>query len=110
MPASREAAPPTVASSAPAKACARRLETFRREQLIVDFLNPGVSVAGIAVRVGVGGKRMRSIIREIVDRRVPSPAEAFVAVQMSRRNEALMVAFGAMTGANLGRPGGQDLA
>ena len=44
---------------------------------------------------------MRAVIREILARRMPEPPEAFVAIQVSRLNEALLVAFGAMTGANL---------
>ncbi len=44
---------------------------------------------------------MRAIIREILARRVPAPPEEFVAIQVSRLNEALLVAYSAMTGMNL---------
>ena len=43
---------------------AARLAKFEREQLIVDYLNRGVSVAEIAVRIDVSEKRMRAIIRD----------------------------------------------
>ncbi len=96
-----EAAPPFAPSYPSTVARAARLKKFQREQLIVDYLNRGVSVAEIAARVGVGEKRMRAVIREILARRVPHPPEEFVAIQVSRLNEALLVAFSAMTGTNL---------
>jgi len=80
---------------------AARLKRFEREQLIVDYLNRGVSVSEIAARVGLGEKRMRAVIREILARRMPHPPEEFVAIQVSRLNEALLVAYSAMSGANL---------
>jgi len=80
---------------------AARLEKFRREQLIVDYLNRGVSVAEIAVRIGVGEKRIRAVIRDILARRAPAPPDEFLAIQTSRLNEALLVAYSAMTNANL---------
>ena len=44
---------------------------------------------------------MRAIIREILARRMPEPPEEFVAIQVSRLNEALLVAFSAMSPTNL---------
>ncbi|MBV8103180.1 MAG: hypothetical protein JO223_00840 [Hyphomicrobiales bacterium] len=102
MSASPQAAAPAAGPLPPAKARAGRLKTFKREQLIVDFLNRGASVVEIAARIGVGEKRMRAIIREILARRMPAPPEDFLAIQVGRLNEALLVAFSAMTGANLG--------
>jgi hypothetical protein len=78
-----------------------RLEKFKREQLIVDYLNRGVSIVEIAARIGVGEKRMRAIIREIVARRAPLPPEEFVVIQISRLNEALLNAYSAMSPTNL---------
>jgi hypothetical protein len=86
---------------------AARLANFKREQLIVDTLNRGVSVAEIAARFDVGEKRMRATIRDPrtgirgLARREPHPPEAFVAIQVSRLNEALLVAYSAMSGTNL---------
>ena len=85
----------------PPTARTMRLAKFKREQLIVDYLNRGLSVAEIAARVGVGEKRMRAIIREILARRMPHPPDEFVAIRVSRLNEALLVAFSGMSGANL---------
>ncbi len=81
---------------------AARLKGFERERLIVDYLNRGVSVSEIAAHVGVGEKRMRAIIREILARRMPAPPQEFVAIQVSRLNEALLVAYSAMSPTNLG--------
>ncbi len=45
---------------------------------------------------------MRAVIREILARRMPHPPEQFVAIQLSRLNEALLVAYSAMSMTNLG--------
>src|SRR5271166_5353527 len=45
---------------------------------------------------------MRALVREILARRMPEPPAEFVALQVNRLNEALLVAHGAMWGANLG--------
>ena len=96
-----EAAPPAAPSSPSTNARAARLAKFKREQRIVEYLNRGVSVAEIAAQVGVGEKRMRAVIREILARRMPHPPEEFVAIQLSRLNEALLVAYSAMSPTNL---------
>ena len=96
-----EAAAPTAALSPPAEARAAWLKKFKREQRIVEYLNRGVSVAEIAAQVGVGEKRLRAIMREILARRMPHPPMEFVAIQMSRLNEALLVAYSAMSLSNL---------
>ena len=85
----------------PVSARAARLEKFKREQRIVDSSNRGVAVAEIAAQVGVGEKRMRAIIREILARRMPAPPAEFAAIQVSRLNEALLVAYSAMGDMNL---------
>ena len=96
-----EAAPPVAPSYPSTDARAARLAKFKREQRIVEYLNRGVSVAEIAAQVGVGEKRMRAVIREILARRMPHPPEEFVAIQLSRLNEALLVAYSAMSLTNL---------
>jgi len=95
------AAAPAAACIPPSEARAGRLKTFQREQLIVEYLNRGVSIAEIAARVAVGEKRTRAVIREILARRMPHPPEQFVAIQLNRLNEALLVAFSAMSPTNL---------
>src|SRR5208283_1847991 len=92
---------PAAPCDSPPDARAARLAKFKREQTIVDFLNRGVSVAEIAVKIDVGEKRMRAVIREILARRTPEAPEEFAAIQISRLNEALLVAFSAMTNMNL---------
>ena len=80
---------------------AARVAKFKRERRIIDSLNRGVSVAEIAAPEDVTEKSMRAIVREILARRMPEPPAEFVALQLSRLNEALLVAYGAMSGANL---------
>ena len=80
---------------------AARLKKFERETLVIDYLNRGVSVAEIAVRLNVTEKRMRAIVREALAAHVPGPPEEFVALQISRLNEALLVAYSAMSVRNL---------
>src|SRR5271166_2288316 len=97
-----ETAPPSAPRdrSIEARRAARLLKA-RREGRIVQFLNRGVSIAEIAAREGVTEKRMRAVIRDILARRMPAPPAEFLALQMSRLNEALVVAYGAMSGGNL---------
>ena len=83
-----------------ARRAARRAK-FERERLIVDALNRGLSVAEIAQRIGVTEKRMRALVKEILARRMPQAPEDYAALQASRLNEALMVAYGAMSDKNL---------
>jgi hypothetical protein len=68
---------------------------------IVGFLNRGVSIAEIAAREGVTERGMRKSIRGLLARRAPQPPAEFLALQVSRLHEALIVAYGAMSGANL---------
>ena len=65
------------------------------------MLNRGVSIPEIAAREGVTEKRMRAVVRNILARRMPEPPAEFLDIQKSRLNEALLVAFGAMSGSNL---------
>ena len=83
-----------------ARRAARRAR-FERERLIVDCLNRGVSVAEIAQRIGVTEKRARALVKDILARRMPAAPEDFAALQVSRLNEALLVAYDAMSDQNL---------
>ena len=80
---------------------AARVAKAQRERRIVDFMNRGISVAEIAAREDVTEKRTRALISEILARRMPEPPAEFLALQVSRLNEALLVAYSAMSGANL---------
>ena len=81
---------------------AARQARAKRERRILDLLNRGFSVVEIAGREGVTEKRMRALVRAILARRMPEPPAEYVALQVSRLNEALLVAYSAMSGANLG--------
>jgi hypothetical protein len=73
----------------------------RRERRIVDLLNCGRPVAEIAQRENVTEKRMRALIQEILARRAPQPPAEFLAQQVSRLHEALLVSYSAISGGNL---------
>ena len=83
-----------------ARRAARRVR-FERERLIVDSLNRGVPVVEIAGRIGVSEKRMSALVTEILARRMAAAPEDYAALQASRLNEALLVAYGAMSDKNL---------
>jgi hypothetical protein len=67
-----------------------------RERQIVGLLNRGLSVAEIASRSGVSIKHMRNLVRKILAERMPQPPAEYLALQVSRLNEALLVSFSAM--------------
>jgi len=68
-----------------------------REQGIISLLNRGVSVAEIASRSGVSIGHMRNLVRKILAERAPAPPAEFLALQVSRLNEALLVSYSAMS-------------
>ena len=67
-----------------------------RDNLVIDSLNRGLSMAEIADTIGVSDKRMRALVREILARRLPPAPQEFAALQMSRLNAALGIAYSAM--------------
>jgi hypothetical protein len=75
---------------------ATRAEKAKREQRIVSLLNRGVSVPEIAAQQGLSLKRTRNLVREILAKRLPQPPAEFLALQVSRLNEALLVSYSAM--------------
>ena len=97
-----QSGPPAISPNRSKKARREaRLAKFERERLVVEYLNRGVSVPEIAAQMGVTEKRMRALVREILARRMPAPPAEFLAMQVSRLNEALLVAYSAMKGLNL---------
>ena len=80
---------------------AKRQAKASRERRIIASLNRGVPVAVIAEWEDVGEKRMRTLVRDILARRMPEPPVQFLAMQVSRLNEALLASFDAMSGSNL---------
>ena len=83
---------------------AARAKKSEREQRIVGLLNRGVSVAEIAAREGVTLFHMRNVVRGILARRQPQPPADYLALQVSRLNEAMLISYSSMynteTGAN----------
>jgi hypothetical protein len=75
---------------------AGRLNRAEREVRIVSLLNRRVSIAEIAAREGLSLKRMRNLVREVLAQRTPQPPAEFLALQVSRLNEALLVSYSAM--------------
>ena len=75
---------------------AARARKAERENRIVGLLNRGVSVADIAAREDLSLSRMRGLVQEILAKRMPQPPAEFLAVQVSRLNEALLVSYNAM--------------
>ena len=67
-----------------------------RERQIVGLLNRGLSVAEIASRSGISIKHMRNLVRKILAERMPQPPAEYLALQVSRLNEALLVSYSAM--------------
>ena len=68
---------------------------------IVRLLNSGLSIAEIATRERVTDRGMRKYVRGLLARRAPEPPAEFMALQVSRLNEALFVSYNAMSGAIL---------
>jgi hypothetical protein len=63
---------------------------------IIDLLNRGVSVAEIASRSGRSIRHMRNRVRKILGDRMPQPPAEYLALQVNRLNEALLVSYSAM--------------
>ena len=78
-----------------------RLKKYARERRIVDRLNRGVSMAELAASEGVTLRRMQILVNHLLARRQPAAPAEYVALQVNRLNEAMMVAYGAMTESNL---------
>jgi hypothetical protein len=75
---------------------ATKLEKAKREARIISLLNRGVSIPEIAAQQGLSLKRMHNLVREILAERMPQPPAEFLALQVSRLNEALLVSYSAM--------------
>jgi hypothetical protein len=67
-----------------------------RERHIIDLLNRGVSLAEIAASRGVTLRRMQILVKTILARRAPAAPAEYLALQISRLNEAMYVAIGEM--------------
>jgi hypothetical protein len=83
---------------------AARARRAERDWRILALVGQGASVAEIADREGVTVNHMRNQVRAVLRRRLPPAPAEFVAMQVSRLNEAMNISFSAMynseTGAN----------
>ena len=96
-PSSTSPAPPAIRRDrSPEARRAARERRADREQHIVNLLNRGLSVAEIAGSEGRSLSRMRALVRELLARRMPQPPAEFLAMQVGRLNEALLISYGAM--------------
>jgi hypothetical protein len=84
-----------------ADALALRLKALERGRTIVEYANRGLAMPEIAARVGMTESATRAMLRDVLARSMPESPEDFAAIQMSRLNEALLVAYGAMGAMNL---------
>jgi DNA-binding CsgD family transcriptional regulator len=78
-----------------ARDAARRAKS-EHERRVVEFLSGGLSTAEIAKLEGVTERGMRKYVRNLIARRTPEATGEFIAVQMGRLNEALLVSFDAV--------------
>ena len=85
----------------PATRGARLAAGAEREWPVVEGLKGGVAMAEIARREGITVRGLRKYVRNLIARRAPEATGEFIAVQLGRLNEALLVSFDAMSGANL---------
>ena len=75
---------------------AARAKKAERDRRILALLNRGVSVAEIADREGVSLNHMRNQVRAILLRRLPPPPAEYLALQVGRLNEALLLSYNNM--------------
>ena len=98
-PAADALAADALAANAPdpaASVLAARLAGYRRGQIVVDFANRGAPVPEIAARLGISEGEARARLRVALASALPESPEVFAALQISRLNEALLVAYSAM--------------
>ncbi len=90
-------APPVVRRDrTPEARQAARTKKVERRRRILALVNRGVSVAEIAEREGVSLNHMRNQVRAILLRRLPPPPAEYLALQVGRLNEALLLSYGKM--------------
>ncbi len=92
-PADTACAPPLRRDRTPKARQAARAKKVERERRILASLNRGVSVAEIAEREGVSLNHMRNQVRAILLRRLPPPPAEYLALQVGRLNEALLLSY-----------------
>jgi hypothetical protein len=78
-----------------------RRQKGARERRIIDLLNRGVSIAELAASEGVTLRRMQILVKTILARHAPPAPAEYLALQISRLNQAMFVASGEMSKGNL---------
>ncbi len=91
---------PATAENPPA-APALRPKAFERERIVVSYANRGVAIPEIARRLGMTESAAHATLCDVLARSMPESPEEFAAIQTSRLNEALLVAYSAMGEMNL---------
>jgi DNA-binding CsgD family transcriptional regulator len=94
-PAERPASPAPKRDRSAARS-ARLAKETARERRIVDLLNRGLSMDEIARRDGVTLNRMRKVVGDILARRAPQAPAEYLALQVGRLNEAMLLSYGHM--------------
>jgi hypothetical protein len=73
-----------------------------REMRIIERLAAGMSIGEIALQESLSPRRVRELIAKSLAERGRLPAPEFFELQVRRLNEALLVAYTAMSAQNLG--------
>ncbi len=79
---------------------ARQAKAERNVRLF-NLLKAGAPMAEIALREGLSPRRMRELVRQMLERREVDPPAGFVQLQIGRLSDAMMVAHAAMMGGNM---------
>ncbi len=85
----------------PRRKRATKRATAMRDMRIVRALAHGELIDEIALREGLTLRRARERVAAIVARRALEPTETFIAVQITRLNETMLVAYAAMKDGNM---------
>lgn len=88
-------------SARPRRKRATKRATVMRDMRIVRALAHGETMDEIAVREGLTLRRTRERVAAVVARRTLEPTDAFIAVQIARLNEMMLVAYAAMKDGNM---------
>ena len=81
---------------------AARARKAGRETRIIGLFNRGVSIAEIVEREGVSLNRMRKVGRAILTKRMPQPPAEYLALQVGRLDEALLISYSSMYSSQTG--------
>ncbi len=72
-----------------------------RDARIIRQLAAGQTIEEVAAREEISPRRARERVSAMLARRAADPPAEFVQMQIQRLNEAMLVAYGAMSGGNL---------